>query len=249
MEMDVQLRGYLLMALVALVSASVVMIIGWSVWSDDSLREYAAYGGFGIGAAAGILVLFLFRRRTTILMTERVLCETLRDVASVLSFLSVVPALMSLIIALAFPESDPEILIILSAAMIVISMIVQAVFWHHVDDIGSMSTVSNIMLVILLILTNVAAIISLDNGHPVMLVVASLAAVLPIILMMDWSWSVDLTMIGLLICSVVATIMSAINDFMQFGNYLTLWIPLLFLFLIRNRMRVSFLMNDGKKLF
>jgi len=249
MEMDVQLRGYLLMALVALVSASVVMIIGWSVWSDDSLREYAAYGGFGIGAAAGILVLFLYRRRTTILMTERVLCETLRDVASVLSFLSVVPALMSLIIALAFPESDPEILIILSAAMIVISMIVQAVFWHHVDDIGSMSTVSNIMLVILLILTNVAAIISLDNGHPVMLVVASLAAVLPIILMMDWSWSVDLTMIGLLICSVVATIMSAINDFMQFGNYLTLWIPLLFLFLIRNRMRVSFLMNDGKKLF
>ena len=249
MEMDAQFRGYLLMETVAFVLAAAVMLIGWSVWSDDSLREYAAYGGFGIGALVGILTLFMYRKRMMIFRTERVLCEKLEDCASVLSFYAAIPALLAIIIVLFYPDADQEIMIILSAVMIVASMVIQAVFWHYAEDIGIMSTVSNIMLIALLILTNVAALISLDNGHPAMLAIGALAAVLPVILMMDWAWSVSAVMVGLLICSVVSTIISAMQDFMQFGNYLTFWISLLFLFLISNRMRASFLMNNGKKLF
>ena len=128
-------------------------------------------------------------------------------------------------------------------------MIIQAVFWHYAENIGILSTVNVIMLVVLLILMNVAALISLDNGHPVMLLLAIIMAVLPVLLMFDWLWSVDVALVGALICAIVSTIITFMQDFMQFGQMVVFWIPVLFIFLMSNRMKATFLMNDGKKLF
>ena len=225
------------------------MLVSWSIFDEESMREYSAYGGAFAGFAVGLVVFFICRKKTVLFETEKVLCEKLRDAISITSFLSTVPTAMALIIMILYPGSDFEIMILLSAIMIVASMIIQAVFWHYAENIGILSTVNVIMLVVLLILMNVAALISLDNGHPVMLLLAIIMAVLPVLLMFDWLWSVDVALVGALICAIVSTIITFMQDFMQFGQMVVFWIPVLFIFLMSNRMKATFLMNDGKKLF
>ncbi len=243
--MDQNVREYTsatVLGVAAAVSALLVMV------AASVQKEYSIYCSVPIGFSVSLVSLIIMRKRSYRLGGKN-LCEKLRDASAMLSFLAVIPAIIAIIRIIMYPETDAEDIIIIGALMIVISMLVQALFWKYAQDIGYLTLFHIILLVISLILMNVAVIICYDSGNELMIVVGSIIATLPILMMFDWQWSLDIVRILLLTTAVIGTAVTVMDDVMQIGQILCFWLPLLFLFFIGFRLKGAFLMYEGKKLF
>ena len=190
--MDEQIREYLVMAVSATAISVVLLLITVSLLD---YREYGPYVSVAIGMVAGLAIL-LVRRRRLFIAFEKNLCEKLRDVSSILSFMAMPPATAVVVMKLAYSDLNADDLVVISAILVIISMIVQAVFWKYAQDVGYLTFADIIMLVISLILMNVASILSFDRASGIMIVVGIVTAILPVLMMYDWQWTVKIVLIG-----------------------------------------------------
>jgi hypothetical protein len=174
--------------------------------------------------------------------------DKLRRVSTAMSFLAVVPVSIALVSDLGF-DVDVEDFTLLSGIVVFISMFIQAVFWRRVTDVGYMTFVSNLMLDLALILLNVGAILAINYGGPLMLLVSIIAMVAPIILMYEWEKTVDIATIGSIAAAVLATVAMFMGDSVSIGQLLVHWIPALIILMLRNRLKASYLVSDGERLF
>ncbi len=246
--MDIQIRRFVIMMTGAILVTVIGIALSWMVQGDDGAREISALLSMAVGSAIGILIYLLIRRREPY-VSPNVTCVKLRDVSTILSFLSVVPTSSAILIALLCPDFPSNEFPIISFIMIVVSMIVQAVFWRKVDAIGNMSSFDVISLFVLLICMNCSALVSIDAGGVMMLIASIIFSLCPIILMYDWQWSVDYSQIMVLIAAVLFTASSVMDGSFIWGWALLCWAPVLLLFLVRGALYVSFLMNQGQKIF
>ena len=248
--MDQTVRDYLLMTAIATIVSSAVLLITMFVFDDGQIREYCPYISVIAGMAAGLVFLYAQRKRNIFFMGERVLCERLRDISSILSFFITVPVVASLLLDIFYNGFVADDIILIAAIFVVVSMLIQAVFWKMAEDIGYLTFMNIIMLVLALIIMNISSLLCMDHGGYVLLLIGVLMAIAPVLLMHDWQWTVDITLIILLVSAVIGTIAVVLADFSSnIGHILSFWIPLLFIFLIGFRLKGAFLMSDGKKLF
>ena len=147
------------------------------------------------------------------------------------------------------PDSDVSDMPLISAIMVLASMLIQAYYWRVAQNIGSMSGLNVITMVIALILLNVSAILGIDHDSIILTAVSMFTPIAAVLLMYDWAWSADLGFLISLVCTVVATVAIVMDDWMQFGLMLSFWIPAVFLFFDRHSMKNTFLMCDGEKLY
>lgn len=245
--MDWRIRGYLLMTAIATVIAIAISMLTWGMWDDDGAKELMCLGAIAAGMICGLLVLLMIRRRDALKMDQN-RCQKIRDSAAIISFFSIVPTMLSAVIAMAFPDYTDNEFVLVSALMVVISMIIQAFFWKLATDVGYMSFITNIFLVISLILLNVSSILYMDHGGAIMLVLSMLPALAAIILMFDWEWSADIGFVLIAVSAVAAMIVTFMDDAFQIGMFIVILLPLVFIILNRTRLKATFLIYDGQKL-
>jgi hypothetical protein len=245
---DGNIRGYMIIAGLAVAASIIASVAGGFLIGDSNTLEIVSFVAMAAGAVAGI-VLTIFMKRRSFIAEPSNRCTKLRDVSSILSFVSLAPMSLAMVFTVMDKGIDPGEFAVIAALIVFVSMLVQAVFWKYAQDVGSFSTGKIIMLVASLILMNVSSISALNDGGLAMYAVAMVMAVMPVILMFDWAWSADIAFFGSLICAVIATIIIVIEDPMQFGRMLLYWIPTAFVFLLRNTLKQSFLIYEGKRLF
>ena len=249
MGLEPVLRDHLVMTAAAVIVAVIISVAAWSVLDDDYTAEIVAVVGMAVGMAVGILAMLLVRRRDIFRTRGSSICYKLREVCSVLSFLAVVPTAVFFVITLLHPDSDVSDMPLISAIMVLASMLTQAYYWRVAQNIGSMSGLNVITMVIALILLNVSAILGIDHDSIILAAVSMFTPIAAVLLMYDWAWSADLGFLISLVCTVVATVAIVMDDWMQFGLLLSFWIPTVFLFFDRHSMKNTFLMCDGEKLY
>ena len=247
--MDRTMVEFSMMAITATAVSAIVLLISLFIFDDVQTKEYCGYLSILIGTVVGLILLYLLRRRDIFMMGDKVLCEKLRDISSVLSFLTPAPVVMSLILRIGFQDVPSEDMIVIAAILVIVSMLVQAVFWKYAQDIGSLTFLNIAMLVLSLIIMNISALLCYDNGSEGLMVIGTVIAIMPILMMYDWMWTVSLVFKVMLVCAVCGTILVVLQDLMFFGIMLSFWIPVVFIFLIGFKLKGAFLMNDGKKLF
>ncbi len=249
MAMEPVLRDHIVATLVSIAAALTISVVAWTILSDDRTREVVSVVGMAAGMAIGIAVKYLIGRRSMLFMPEPSLCSKLRDLAALMSFMASVPTAVSIVITLVYPDSDVSDMALISAIMIIVSMLVQAYYWKEVENIGSMFFLNIAALVVSLILLNVSSLLAINHGGISLLAVSIFPAIAAAILMFDWAWSADIGFLISLVCSIAATIMIVMEDWTHIGEMLSFWIPTVILFFDRLSMKGTFLMYEGKKLF
>ena len=247
--MDRQFREYLLMAAVAIVMSLAITAVAWMLWADDFTREISAVAAIVIGSVAGLIMLLLLRRRDPFHVPAGGVCGKTRSIAAIISLLALVPAAVSLLAAVCFPDFGQNDFSVISAIMVFVSMLVQAVFWRKAQAIGYLTTINVYMLILLLILMNVGSILAIDSGGVLMTAVAMIAMVIPILLLFDWSWSVDAALIGSAVCLVCAIAGYILQGEVSPGPVIVFLVPPLFLLVMRGRMKGTRILADGEILF
>lgn len=247
--MEQEIRDYLIMTVIALAIALIVPVALWGVCTDETSRELVCIVSILAGVVAGLASVFVNRRRNIFWSSDRSGCERLREGSSLISLLAVVPLMESVVLILIHPEFGANDFMLLSGIMVFVSMLIQAFFWKKVDVIGTMGSFRVLMLIVSLIFLNLSSILAINHGGVAMLLASALFAVAPILLMFDWTWSVNASTIMTLIASVATTVTTITDDITQIGLLLAFWIPAVFLVLIRNFMRASSLVHAGQRLF
>jgi len=246
--MDPHLRNYLIMMAVAAVSATVLSAISF-VLTDGRSREYAVLGSIAAGAAIGLIALFLIRKKDIFYRPADNICLRLQEISTILTFLAAAPTVAAVVTMLAFPNAFSQEIPLISGIMIFASMLVQAFFWRKVATVGYLSGFGNIIISVALILMNLSALLAINFGGPVMLLISVLASLLPIILMFNWSETADMAMIMTLISAAAATVMTVLSGGLYIGEILVFWIPAIIMFLYRNSLKGTSLAYDGQRLF
>jgi hypothetical protein len=233
---------------VSLVFALIASLVTWGVWEGDDTKEIATIGFIIAGFVIGLVIVFLIRVRNPYGAVERNACESLRAYTVTLSFLAITPTTVSIAISLIHSDFGGNEFMLISAIMIFVSMILQAVYWKKVQCVGRLSGAGLIMLYISLLLLNVSSILAIDNGSVIMLLVSIVASVSAVILMFDWRWSSGVALPGSLASFVVFIIMGLVEGPLDIGPLLIHLLPLLFIFLIRNSLMVSTLVYNAKSI-
>lgn len=247
--MDGSMKGYLLMLFSAIAVSIIVSVAMCFVLDNDAAREYASLGSMVLGAAVGLVALYLYRKRDVFYRPDTNLCIKLREVSTILSFLSVVPTSVAIVMVFAFPSVDPYEFPLISAIMIAVSMIIQAVFWRKAVDVGYMSTMGNYLFCLALILLNISAILEINHGTVIMLALSIVSALAAAFLMHDWGYTADIAAIASLVCAVCAVAVMVIQDQFSIGEMLVFCIPALILIVLRRKLKGTFLVYDGERLF
>ena len=236
------------LSLTAVSGVAASAIVAFVLMTVSDTNDYSLYWSVLVGFVVALAVYFVVRRMTYGFL-NRNRCEKLRDVSAILTFLAVIPTVIALIRFYIYPEVDAEDIIVLSALLVFASMLVQAFFWKDAQNVGRMAFFHVAFLVISLILMNVASLLCFDSGNGIMLALGMVMAILPIVLMYDWRFTVSPVFIALLICSVIGTIVIALDDIWQLGRLLSFWVPTLFVFLIGTALKNSTLVYNGSRLF
>lgn len=247
--MDASMKGYLLMLVSAIAVSIIISVALCFVLDGNAARQYVSLGAMVAGAAVGLLALYLYRKRDIFYRPDTNLCIRLREVSTILSFLSAVPTAVAIVMVFAFPSVDPYEFPLISAIMIVVSMLIQAVFWRKAVDVGYMSTMGNYLFCLALILLNISAILEINHGAVVMLVLSIVSALAAAFLMHDWGYTADIATIASLVCAVCAVVFAIIQDQFSIGEMLVFCIPALILIVLRRRLKGTFLVYDGERLF
>ena len=246
--MDSRLRESLIMAAVAAIVAVAASLICWIVIDDGHTREVLSLAALAGGYALGIAAVIILRKRDIFYRPADNACEKLRQISTSLSFLAVVPALMALISHAGF-DVDIDDFPILSMIMVFVSMLVQAVFWRKAVDIGYLSFISNALFALSLILLNIGAIIFMNNGGSVMLAASVFAMLAPVIIMYNWERTADIVLTMSILAAVLCTASMVLDDSIRIGELVVSWIPVLIILALRNRLKASYLVCDGQRLF
>ena len=246
--MERRLLESIVMLSIAMIIAIVMSVICWIVIDEERTKEIGALVSLAIGCAIGLSSIFILRKRDPFSAPLGTTTDKFRRVSTAMSFLAIVPVSIALVSDLGF-DVDVEDFTLLSGIVVFISMFIQAVFWRRVTDVGYMTFVSNLMLDLALILLNVGAILAINYGGPLMLLVSIIAMVVPIILMYEWEKTVDIATIGSIAAAVLATVAMFMGDSVSIGQLLVHWIPALIILMLRNRLKASYLVSDGERLF
>ena len=246
--MDAAIKGYAVMLLTASAAGMILSVGLYLVLDDNYMREYAAMGAMLAGSVAGILAMLILRRRDVFYAPSENICIRLRDVSSIITFLSAVPTLVAIVSIIAFPEVDAYEYPLISAIMIFVSMLIQAFFWRKAVDVGYMSVVSNYIFCFGLILMNVSSLLAINHGGTVMLAVSILMSFAPALLMHDWELTADVSSIMVAAGAAVSTAVAVLEGDIQIGVILAFWIPVLIMLSMRNRLKGTFLVFDGERL-
>lgn len=247
--MDPLLKGYLLMVASGVAVALVFFAVASILDVDGYTGELISTGGVFAGIIVGVMLMMVLRKRSLAGVRGTSVCYKLRDVCSILSYCAVIPTVIALVSATVHPSGWYDDMPLISAVMIFISMLLQAVFWHKAENIGSMSLFNVLSFVALLILMNFSSLLAINYEGWAMLVISLFPASFAVMLMLDWAWSVDVALIGSSICAVASTVIVVLDDPMQFGLLLSFWLPPILLLVDRYSLKGSFLMSEEEKLF
>ena len=247
--MDPRLREYLIMTAVSAAVAIILSSVSYMIIGPEDAREYAAMGSMVAGAAAGLTIVFLLRKRDIFYRRDDSPIFRLQEVSATLSFLSVTPTAVAILATTVFSDPVSAEFPLISAIMVFISMLIQAVFWRKVSTAGYLSPFGNYMLSIALILMNISALLAINCGGAVMFAVSILATVSPILLMFDWDFTVDKVVAMTIVSAVVSITVTVISGGMFIGEILVFLIPMIIMVLYRNSLKGTSLVYDGQRMF
>ncbi len=246
--MDGRILRLLEMTALSVAVAVIIPTVTWSLWDDDRTAEYVCLGSIALGMCSGLVLFIVLSRRSSFGRICSGRSDRMRIISSIISFLVATSTALATAVSAMHADYDVSDFAIISAAMIIVSMIIQAFFWKSVSLAGYMSTSSAFFLFLALILMNCSAILALDNGGIAMMAVSIIPSIAAVLMMYDWEWSTDITFILTVVSAIVTILIVVVDDYMQFGTILVFVVPAILIFIGRNKLKASFLVSDGERL-